>query len=209
MQHDDRRLRQATSAEARCDALARGCDTIASPFIWLAVGASAGLPSRRAIIPAVNRVLHLLAALLACTLAHADDIVTLWDTAYVSVRPGTTVRLILLADIHPGYVVVAHQAQPDPLAPLTLQVGGAPYLTPGRPTYPAAEQGPVEGGTLRVPVNSATLRIALPITVSPQAPAGETMLEGELRYQACNTWRCLPPRALPVQLVLDIKRGAE
>ena len=209
MQRDDRRLRQATSAEARCKALARRRGTIAPRLIRLAVAATAGLPSRRAIIAPVKPTLALLAVLFACAAAHADDIVTLWDTAYVSVRPGTTVRLILLADIAPGYVVVAHQAQADQPIPLTLQVERTAYLTPGSPTYPVAEQGAVEGGTLRVPVYSATLRIALPITVSPQAPAGETMLEGELRYQACNTWRCLPPRTVPVQLVLDIARGAE
>jgi hypothetical protein len=115
MQRDDRRSRRATSAEARYEAAARRCDTIAPPFIWLAVAASVDPLSRRAIIPVVNRVLPLLAAVLACTLAHADDIVTLWDTAYVSVRPGTTEHLILLADMHPGYMVVAHQAQPDQL----------------------------------------------------------------------------------------------
>lgn len=146
-------------------------------------------------------------ALLGGPPARAVEIVTLWDSAYVSARPGATVHLLLQADIRSGYVVVAQQARGAGLLPLSVKLNDDQYLKTGRPSFPTAEQRLV--GARKVAAYASILHIMLPVTISPQAPAGETTLSGELRYQACDDTRCMSPQTVPVVLVIDIERNGE
>jgi len=146
-------------------------------------------------------------ALLAGSSARAAEIVTLWESAYVSARPGATVHLLLQADIRSGYVVVAQQARGPGLLPLDLKLSDNPYLKTGPPSFPTAQGSMV--GERKVAGYASTLRIMLPVTISPRAPAGETVLSGELRYQACDGTRCLSAQTLPIALVIDIQQKRE
>jgi hypothetical protein len=156
-------------------------------------------------IAGMTRLLLALLAASAWAPAGAQSIVALWDPAYVAVRPGATVQIMVIADIRPGYVVVAHQARDAQLLPLTLRFPATRGVTVGALRYPAAQDARVDADRRRVPTYAGTMRIAVPITVSKRAPPGELTLRGELRYQACVAQRCTASRTLPVQLTLDVQ----
>jgi hypothetical protein len=141
---------------------------------------------------------------LACAPAHAQAILKLWDPAYVAVRPGASVEVMVIADIRPGYVLIANPASASNLQPLSLRFGPAPALTLGAPRYPPAQEAHVDADRRKVLTYSGTLRIAVPVTVSKRTPAGTVKLEGELRYQACFEMRCSATRTLPVKLMIDV-----
>lgn len=143
--------------------------------------------------------------MLAWSPAHAQAIMTLWDPAYVAVRPGTSVEIMVIAEIRPGYVVIAHEASDANLLPLTLRFRPNPQAAVGAPRYPAGQEARVDVDRRKVPAHEGTLRIAVPVTVSKQAPPGEVKLQGELRYQACVELRCSATRTLPVKLTLDVR----
>lgn len=150
------------------------------------------------------RLLLILLAALPCAPAWGQAIVALWDPAYVAVRPGASVQVMVMADIRPGYVVIANQARDANLQPLTLRFLPTRGVTIGAPRYPAAEDAPVDADRHRALTHAGTLRIAVPVTVSRQAAPGELTLQGELRYQACIERRCSATRTLPVKLTLDV-----
>jgi len=149
------------------------------------------------------RLLLLLGALV-CGSAHAQALVTLWDPAYVAVRPGASVSIMVIAEIRPGYVLIAHDAGGTDLQPLTLRFRPTPQVAVGAPRYPAAQDAHVDADRRKVPTHAGTLRIAVPVTVSKQAAPGEVTLQGELRYQACVELRCSATRTLPIKLTIDV-----
>jgi hypothetical protein len=151
----------------------------------------------------VRPIIVLLCAL-ACPPAQAQALVTLWDPAYVAVRPGARVEIMVIAEIRPGYVVIAQQARDADLQPLTLRFRPARQAVVGAPRYPDAQEAYVDADRRKLPTHAGMLRIAVPVTVSKQAPPGEITLQGELRYQACVELRCSATRTLPVQLTIDV-----
>jgi hypothetical protein len=148
--------------------------------------------------------LLLLLSTLVCSAAHAQAIVTLWDPAYAAVRPGATAQIMVIAEVRPGYVVIAHEASDADLQPLTLRFRPTRQAAVGAPRYPAAQEAHVDADRRKVPTYAGTLRIAVPVTVSKQAAPGEVTLQGELRYEACIELRCSATRTLPVKLTIDI-----
>ena len=156
-------------------------------------------------IASMTRLLLVFLAAVFCTPARAQSIVALWDPAYVAVRPGASVQIMVIADIRPDYVVVAHQAADAQLAPLTLRFPAMRGVAVGAPRYPAAQDARVDADRRSIPTYAGTVRIAVPVTVSKQMPPGELTLQGELHYQACVELRCTASRTLPVRLTLDVK----
>lgn len=169
--------------------------------------ASAGLRGsccRHAIIAGMVRLLLIMLCALACSPAQAQALMTLWDPAYVAVRPGASVEIMVIAEIRPGYVVIAQQARDANLQPLTLRFRPARQAVVGAPRYPAAQEARVDADRRKLPTHAGVLRIAVPVTVSKQAAPGEITLQGELRYQACVELRCSATRTLPVKLTIDV-----
>lgn len=150
------------------------------------------------------RLLVTLLCLLACSSARGQAILKLWDPAYVAVRPGASIEVMVIAEVRVGYAVIAHEAADATLQPLTLRFRPARQATFGSPRYPAGQETRVDVDRRKVPAHAGTLRIAVPVTVSKQAPPGEMMLQGELRYQACIELRCSAIRTLPIKLTLDV-----
>jgi hypothetical protein len=152
----------------------------------------------------VIRILLALMLALACAAADAQ-VVSLWDPAYVAVRPGASVNVMVIITIGAGYVVVAEQPQGDRLRPLSLRLRSVPHLSVGTPIYPPAEETRAVPGEPGLTGYTGTLRIAVPISVARQAPAGELQLQGELHYQACSRRGCFRPRSLPIRLAIDVQ----
>lgn len=96
--------------------------------------------------------------------------------------------------VGPNLHINSHTPKDELLLPTTLKLE-RPVLI----AYPAGHPFRLavgDGETLDV--YQGEFRIAVRLTV----PAGETKLDGSLRYQACDTASCLPPQTLPVHLVV-------
>jgi hypothetical protein len=152
----------------------------------------------------MNRMAFLVGAALFSSFAHAQAIVTLWDPAYVAVRPGASVQVMVIADIRPGYVVIANRARDANLHSLSLRFQPTAGVTIEAPRYPDAQDTRVDADQHHTLTHTGTLRIGVPVTVSRHAAPGELTLEGELRYQACTQQRCSATRTLPIKLVIDV-----
>jgi DsbC/DsbD-like thiol-disulfide interchange protein len=133
-----------------------------------------------------------------------------WTAALPSashaLQPGQKVTVALTGDIDAGWHVYAFPQPPDsPIIATQVTVpDGQPLSLSGEIQPPKAESlmDPTTGKQTSVYTNSVT--IDLPLRVARKAPAGKQDLEMDVRYQACNSRLCLPPRtdriALPVEI---------
>jgi len=99
------------------------------------------------------------------------------------------------ATIAPGWHVNAHFPRDGFLVPTTLTLEPPPGVEVGEVVYPE----PVEhelafAGGRRALLYEGTLRMMAPLAGNP-AP-GAPPLRAQLRYQACDATRCLPPHTL-------------
>jgi hypothetical protein len=148
-------------------------------------------------------------ALAGCSAVRAQAIVALWDPAYVSMRPGASARLLVIANVRPGHVLIANQARSAKLRPLQLRLRPPPRISLGPPRYPQAEDTSIDGSDQLVPTYSGTVQIAVPVTVAANTAPGELWLTGELRYQSCSRRGCAPARSLPVRIPIDVQATEE
>lgn len=88
------------------------------------------------------------------------------------------------------------------LIPLKLTWGAGALQTKAI-SYPTAEQ--VKVGNDMLDVFTGKFAVKTEFFVSPQAAPGITMLEGKLRYQACDNVSCKRPATLNVQLPVSIQ----
>ena len=151
------------------------------------------------------------AALLALTLATAaaqaaelPQFATVAAGEAPTVRPGGSATLRVSVSVTPGYHVQANPVLNPYLIPLLLEVTGTADVRVGPPVYPPAKRMRLAGDEQDLVIYDGTFVIEQPVTVSPGSPPGEVMLEGSLRYQACDDHRCLRPRTVPVRLRLVV-----
>ena len=137
--------------------------------------------------------------------AYAIEVVTVVPPSSVQVKPGTETRIALRVVVKPGYHVQANPVENPSLIPITLKIDGAPGIFVGEPLYPAAKRLRLPGDSQDLVVYDGTFAIALPLEVKRNTTGGQTiMLNGSLRYQACDDSHCLFPVTLPVVLAVTV-----
>ena len=120
----------------------------------------------------------------------------------LTARRGTTVSETLAVTVASGFHVNSNKPKDEFLIPLRLTWGAGP-LQAKTISYPTAEQVKVGADTLDVYTGKFTIKTEF--AVSQQASPGITMLEGKLRYQACDNVSCKRPATLTVQLPVSIQ----
>lgn len=109
-------------------------------------------------------------------------------------------RVTVRAEIAAGYHINAHRPDEPYLIPTTLRLESAGVRFQ-EPSYPEPKSERFSFSEKPLLVYSGTVEIAALGEPSPTAP-----VRAELRYQACDDTRCLPPRT--VALVLGTEQEA-
>ena len=135
---------------------------------------------RRAVTLAAVLLLPLVAA------AQAPDVVS----GRLS-RSGE--RLVVTATIESGWHVNAHQPRDAFLIPTTLQVTPPAGIAVGAIEYPKPVERKLAFSEDPLLLYEGTIEMRAPLTGD-----GGGRFEAQLRYQACDDTRCLPPKTLHV-----------
>lgn len=123
-------------------------------------------------------------------------------TDAVELAAGTPQDVELRFRVDDGYHINSHAPKDELLIPTTLKLDSAAGLKLGEEHYPAGSAFRVKigsGETLDVYQNE--FRIGMRVS----APRGHSEITGELRYQACDSSSCFPPRTLPVKVLVTGK----
>ena len=136
-------------------------------------------------------------------------ILTISQEAALSIVPGGSAAGRLSVVVSPGYHVQANPASDEFLIPLQLEIQPRDGLRTGDPTYPPGQPHRLEGTDSDLWIYTGTFELLLPIMAAPSAVPGEYVLDGSLRYQACDSRSCLAPTSVPVEIAVRVGLGPE
>jgi hypothetical protein len=129
--------------------------------------------------------------------AHKGHVVLLSDSVVLSAEKTQTVELrFRVAD---GFHINSHTPKDELLIPTELKLDshdGVIVLGEQYPKGSAFRLAVGNGETLDV--YQGEFRVAVQLT----AAQGASLLTGSLRYQACDSAACFPPKSLPVKIAL-------
>jgi hypothetical protein len=110
----------------------------------------------------------------------------------------------LRVSLQPGYHVNSNTPSEDYLIPLKLTwaPGG---LEPGAVVYPKPQLEKYEFSPKPISVLTGNFELACKFKTAPGASAGPGILTGKLRYQACNSKACFPPKTVEIKLPYQIQ----
>jgi hypothetical protein len=129
--------------------------------------------------------------------AVKQHIVLLSDS--VQVEAGKTQTVELRFRVEPGFHINSHTPKDETLIPTVLMLDAGDGVQVQEASYPAGSAFRLaigEGQTLDV--YQGEFRVLVRVL----ARKGEWSLTGGLRYQACDSAACFPPRTLPVKVAV-------
>ena len=121
-----------------------------------------------------------------------------YEAENATVVAGKTSVIELRFRVDPGFHVNSHKPASELLIPTAFTASDATVKVLSA-DYPKGESFHLAAGDgERLDVYQGEFRVRLTVV----APKGETTLAGTLRYQACDTAACYPPRSLPVSVLV-------
>lgn len=105
--------------------------------------------------------------------------------------------------IDSGFHVNSNKPSEEFLIPLSLTWTSAGALQPGSVIYP--KPGAEEVGGQKLSVFTGKFDLIANFTIAPTAPAGPGSAAGRLRYQACNSNTCFPPKTIDVTVPYQVQ----
>jgi hypothetical protein len=114
----------------------------------------------------------------------------------------------IVAIVRKGFRIQANPASQPFLVPALLEIEENERVQVGAPEYPPGQPHRLRGTAEDLSVYEGRLVIRLPVAArgGPGKPSSdEVLLEGRLRYQACNEEMCLRPSSAPVRVRLSLR----
>jgi hypothetical protein len=102
--------------------------------------------------------------------------------------------------VDPGFHVNSDTPSDPSLIPLKLTWKATGALEPGQVVYPKASIEKYAFAPEGLSVFTGNFDLVANFKIAATAPAGPGMAEGQLRYQACNSNTCFPPKTVPVKI---------
>jgi hypothetical protein len=129
--------------------------------------------------------------------AGKGHVVLLSDSVVLSAAKTQTVELrFRVAD---GFHINSHTPKDELLIPTELKLDSRDGLNVLGEEYPKGSAFRLEvGAGETLDVYQGEFRVTVKISALP----GASLLTGSLRYQACDSAACFPPKSLPVKIAL-------
>ncbi len=107
--------------------------------------------------------------------------------------------------VQSGYHVNSNTPSEDYLIPLKLTWTSTGALQPGAVVYPKPSIEKYEFADKPLSVVTGKFDLVANFKVAPNAPGGPGIATGKLRYQACSTRACFPPKTIDVTVPYQIQ----
>ncbi len=112
---------------------------------------------------------------------------------------GTDTRVVFSFALSKGWHVNAHEPLDPFLIATELTLDEHAHFTLASVEYPEASLLTFSFSNEKMAVYETEFAITAVLRAAPDAPDGEHVLQGSLRYQACNDKQCAPPKNLPLE----------
>jgi thioredoxin:protein disulfide reductase len=120
----------------------------------------------------------------------------------VTVKRGAAVNQALDVVVQPGFHVNSDKPRDEFLIPLKLTWTGGP-LESQSIFYPKPEE--IKVGNQMLLVFTGNFQIQTKFQAPANAPSGNAIMVGKLRYQACNNEMCFRPASVEVHLPVSVE----
>jgi thiol:disulfide interchange protein DsbD len=133
-------------------------------------------------------------------------IVTVKGPEPVAVVVGGQAKARITATVAEGFSIQANPAAQPYLIPASLDLEDDERVRVGPVEYPPGRPHRLRGADSDLSIYQGTFVLRVPVEATPVSDGEpvETVLEGTLRYQACNDVVCLKPASVPVSLPVRI-----
>lgn len=122
----------------------------------------------------------------------------------LAVKPGQTVTCKVQFLLSSGYHTNSHTPSDEYLIPLKLTWDPSPLEVAGI-DYPKPQMEKYGFSDKPLSVYTSDFEIATRFKAPANAPTGNKVISGKLRYQACTTTSCLAPKVLTFSVPVDIR----
>ncbi len=123
-------------------------------------------------------------------------------TDAIEVKAGREQVVELRFRVQDGYHINSHTPKDGLLIPTELRLEAAPTLVVKGEAYPAGAAFKLAIGDGEVlDVYQGEFRVQVRVVAAP----GSSTLTGSLKYQACDSSACFPPRVLPVVVAVSAR----
>ncbi len=117
---------------------------------------------------------------------------------------GTSFRLVVVADVRPGWHVNSHTPNEDFLIPTQVSLVAGPGLTVSPPKYPAHREMKFAFSEKPLAVYEGRVLFRFDGTVDASAIPGPRTLTATVEFQPCNDEQCLPPAKVTATLDMEV-----
>jgi DsbC/DsbD-like thiol-disulfide interchange protein len=149
----------------------------------------------------------LLAALLLTELpyltAQSSGHLSIGSPAKISGARNESAQTRIPVAIDPGFHVNSNKPTDEYLIPLSLTWSATGALEAGAVIYPKPVMEKVADKPLAV--FTGKFDLIANFKISANAPAGPGVAAGRLRYQACNSTTCFPPKTVDISVPYQIR----
>jgi thioredoxin:protein disulfide reductase len=121
----------------------------------------------------------------------------------VAGKRGDSVQARIPVSIDPGFHVNSDKPKDEYLIPISLTWTAGGALEPGSVIYPKPTIEKVADQQLSVLTGKFDL--IANFKIASNAPAGPGAAVGKLKYQACNSNTCFPPRTVEVNVPYQVQ----
>jgi hypothetical protein len=112
-------------------------------------------------------------------------------------------KIPLLVD--PGFHVNSNTPSDETLIPLTVTWKSTGALEGGKVTFPKPTQEKYAALEKPLSVFTGNFEVVAHFKVAANAPAGPGVAVGQVKYQACNSTTCFPPKTVEVSLPYSVQ----
>ena len=126
-------------------------------------------------------------------------------TRKVVVKRGASTELKIAVSVQPGFHVNSNTPSDSYLIPLRLTWAPGGTLEPGAVVYPKPRMEKYEFSEKPLSVLTGDFGLVAKFTAPANATQGPGIMLGKLRYQACNSNSCFPPKTVEVPVSYQIE----
>ncbi len=119
-------------------------------------------------------------------------------------KRGSSVVAKIPLHLKAGYHVNSNTPSDEYLIPLRLTWDPGKLAVEGT-VYPKPQMETLSFSEKPLSVFSGTFVVEVRFKAAANAPAGSVTMMGKLRYQACNSKECLPPKIVDVPVPVEIQ----
>jgi len=151
---------------------------------------------------------RLLLAVLLCLpslLAQSNGYLSVGEVPKVAGKRGAAVQVKIPLAVQPGYHVNINKPSEDYLIPLKLTWASTGALEGSEVVYPKPEMEKYEFSPTPLSVFTGKFDVTATFKVGANAAAGPGAAVGKLRYQACSSKACYPPKTIEVTIPYQVQ----